>query len=234
MTLCKTAPSRYLMLVIAKGAYMKRYFLLLVMIAAGAFSIQAQTSPDAPELTRMLNEFLAGAGRNDAAVHDRFWAEDLIYTRGVGVRIGKAELMKGVRAAPASKPGDPVTVYSAEDVRVQQYGNAAVVAFKLVGNTTNADGSKSTSNHLNTGTFIKRKGKWQVVAWQATPVPKPAPEIKTSSGTTIPVPLATSAVDPTPARSAATSRTYLKGSRGGCYYLNAGGNKVYVDRTLCK
>lgn len=28
-------------------------------------------------------------------------------------------------------------------------------------------------------------------------------------------------------------RTYLKGSRGGCYYLNSSGKKVYVDKSLC-
>ena len=131
----------------------------------------AQTAPDAPELTRLLNEFLAGAGRNDPAVHDRFWAEDLIYTRSAGTRVNKAELMKGVRSAQPAKSGDPVTVYTSEDVRIQQYGNAAVVAFKLVGTTTRSDGNKTVSNHLNTGTFIKRNGRWQVVAWQATTIP---------------------------------------------------------------
>ena len=140
-------------------------FLFLAVTAHG------QAAPDAVELTRLLNEFLAGAGRNDAAVHDRFWAEDLIYTRFAGTRTNKADLMRGVRSAQPAKPGDPVTVYSAEDIRIQQYGDAAVVAFKLVGNTTRSDGTKSVSNHLNTGTFIKRKGKWQVVAWQATTVP---------------------------------------------------------------
>lgn len=160
---------------------MKRYISTLILLLAAAISFHAQTAPDAPALTRLLNEFLAGAGRNDAAVHDRFWAEDLIYTRGAGVRINKDELMKGVRSAPAPKPGVPVTVYTAEDIRIQQYGNAAVVAFKLVGSTTRSDGSKSVSNHLNTGTFIKRKGIWRVVAWQATPIPKPEPQIKTSS-----------------------------------------------------
>lgn len=29
------------------------------------------------------------------------------------------------------------------------------------------------------------------------------------------------------------TRTYIKGSRGGCYYLNDKGNKVYVDKELC-
>lgn len=157
---------------------MKRSVIFAVLILSLAATAFSQTAKDAPELTRMLNEFLAGAGRNDAAVHDRFWAEDLIYTRSAGARIGKAELMKGVRSAPAAKAGDPVTVYTAEDVRIQQYGNAAVVAFRLVGTTTRSDGTKSVSNHLNTGTFIKRNGKWQVVAWQATTVPKPDAEKK--------------------------------------------------------
>lgn len=29
------------------------------------------------------------------------------------------------------------------------------------------------------------------------------------------------------------SRTYIRGSRGGCYYINANGKKTYVDRNLC-
>ena len=149
---------------------MKQLATLSLLLLLTVITAPGQSAPDAPHLRRMLDEFLAGAGRNDVAVHDRFWAEDLIYTRGVGVRINKEELMKGVRSAPAANVGDPVTVYTADDVRIQQYSNAAVVAFKLVGNTTKDDGTKTVSNHLNTGTFVKRKGKWQVVAWQATPV----------------------------------------------------------------
>jgi endonuclease YncB( thermonuclease family) len=30
-----------------------------------------------------------------------------------------------------------------------------------------------------------------------------------------------------------TDRTYIKGSRGGCYYINSNGNKTYVDKALC-
>lgn len=156
---------------------MKRKFstilVFLFLTSVGA----AQSAADSAELTRLLNEFLAGAGRNDAAVHERFWAEDLIYTRGSGARTNKAEIMKGVRSAPAAKPEDPKTVYTAEDVRIQQYGNAAVVAFRLVG-TTESGGNISVTKHLNTGTFVKRKGKWQAVAWQATKMPIGDDEIK--------------------------------------------------------
>lgn len=207
---------------------MKRSILKLVFLLAAVASALAQSAPDGAELTKLLNEFLAGAGRNDAAVHDRFWADDLIYTRSAGVRTNKEELMKGVRSAPAAKEGDPVTVYTAEDIRIQQYGDAAVVAFKLVGTTTRVDGSKTVSNHLNTGTFIKRGGKWQAVAWQATTVPNPAAALK-ADAQSVPKP---ATLVSTPAASSAT-RVYQKGTRGGCFYLNAKGNKVYVDRKFC-
>ena len=108
---------------------MKRAVLCCVIFLAAALSLQAQAVADEAKLTALLNEFLDGAGRNDAAVHERFWADDLIYTRSAGVRINKEELMKGVRSAPAPKPGDPVTVYTSEDVRIQQYVGAAVSGF---------------------------------------------------------------------------------------------------------
>ena len=144
---------------------------LILMLALGV-SAQTSTAPDANELTKMLNEFLAGASRNDASVHDRFWAEDVIYTGSTGRRRGKAEIMKDVRSAPAPKPGDPVTVYTAEDIRIQQYGDTAIIAFRLVSTTTRKNGTSDVANNLNSGTFAKRQGKWQVVNWQSTRVPR--------------------------------------------------------------
>jgi ketosteroid isomerase-like protein len=146
---------------------MKRSFWSALLVIGFAIAAQAQAAPAAAELTKLLNEFLAGASNNDAAMHDRFWADDLIYTGSGGRRRGKAEIMKDVRSAPAPKPGDPKTIYTAEDVRIQQYGNTAVVAFRLVA-TTEKDGKTEVAKYLNSGTFLKRKGKWQVVSWQAT------------------------------------------------------------------
>ncbi|HSK62469.1 MAG TPA: nuclear transport factor 2 family protein, partial [Pyrinomonadaceae bacterium] len=131
----------------------------------------AQVAPDAAELTKLLHDFLAGASRNDPAVHERFWADDLIYTRSAGRRVTKADIMRDVRSAPAPKADDPKTVYTAEDIRIQQYGDTAVVAFRLV-STTETGGAKYVANLLNSGTFVKRNGKWQVVNWQSTRMPR--------------------------------------------------------------
>ncbi|HEY3663560.1 MAG TPA: nuclear transport factor 2 family protein [Chthoniobacterales bacterium] len=147
-------------------------FLTALLIGTLLGGLHAETpAADAPELTKLLREFLAGAGRNDAAIHERFWADDLIYTTSKGERKDKAAIMKEVRSEAPAKPGDETTVFTAEDIRIHQYGETAIVAFRLVG-TTDKDGKKTINKYLNTGTFLKRNGQWQAVAWQATIIPE--------------------------------------------------------------
>jgi ketosteroid isomerase-like protein len=151
----------------------KRILLSSLVLLAIACSLPAQNSaPDTAELTKLLQDFLAGAGKNDIAMHDRFWADELVYTSALGRRKGKADIMRELRAEPATpKPEEGTTVYTAEEIRIQQYGDTAIVAFRLVA-TTDKAGTKEVKNFLNTGTFLKRNGKWQVVAWQATALPQ--------------------------------------------------------------
>ena len=158
--------------------------LIAIVILIAACSTFAQTAPDAAELTKLLNEFLAGASRGDASIHERFWADDLIYTRSAGRRVTKAEVLRDVRSAPAPKPGDPVAIYTAEDIRIQQYGDTAIVAFRLVA-TTDAAGVKQVSNLLNSGTFLKRDGKWQVVNWQSTRMPRTDEQTRADVGVAV-------------------------------------------------
>src|SRR5438309_7538318 len=150
---------------------MKRILSPAIVVLTLALGLQAQTAPDSSEITRLLKDFLAGASRNEAAMHDRFWAEDLIYTGSSGRRIGKADIMRDQRSSPAPKSETSATIYTAEDIRIQQYGNTAVVAFRLVG-ATQREGKTEIANYLNSGTFLKRNGKWQVVNWQATRMPR--------------------------------------------------------------
>ena len=162
---------------------MKQLLSSTIVVLILASTLPAQTAPDAAELTSLLKHFLAGASRNDAAVHDRFWADDLIYTGSGGKRRSKADVMRDVRSAPAAKSADPKTTFTGEDIRIQQYGNTAIVAFRLVGTTVH-DGKSDVTNFLNSGTFLKRNGKWQVVSWQATKVPDLEPDAK--AGATVP------------------------------------------------
>lgn len=138
---------------------MKNYFLLSALL----FTPTLVLADDKAELSALLAEFLDGATRNDPAIHDNYWADELIYTSSRGTRFGKAELMKGVTSSGVLKPEDIETVYGSEDVRIMQYGDVAIVAFTLVGKS-----ETETQRYLNSGTFVKRSGKWQAVNWQAT------------------------------------------------------------------
>jgi len=159
---------------------MKGTLSLAVVLFGLASNVFGQTGSDSVELTRLLKEFLDGASRNDAAVHDRFWADDLIYTGSAGRRIGKADIMRGQRSAAPPQPGQPSTTYTAEDIRIQQYNDTAIVAFRLVG-TSRRSGTTEIGNYLNTGTFLKRDGKWQVVSWQSTRMPRPEEQAKSAA-----------------------------------------------------
>lgn len=153
---------------------MMRRMMALLLGFAWVCAAQAQaaaTAPAAEELTRLLNEFLAGASRNDVAAHERFWSDELIYTRSAGMRLGKAEILADVRSGPHSIEATP-TIYTAEDIRIHQYGDTAVVAFRLVG-TSGSGQNAMIAHYLNTGTFVKQDGEWRAVAWQSTRVPEP-------------------------------------------------------------
>src|SRR5216110_2212093 len=155
---------------------MKRILLISLSLLLIATALPAQTPPDAAELTKLLQDFLAGASKNDIVMHDRFWADELVYTSALGRRKGKADIMRELREETKAtpKPDEGTAVYTAEDIRIQQYGDTAVVAFRLVA-TTDRAGAKTVANYFNTGTFLKRNGKWQVIAWQATALPKESP-----------------------------------------------------------
>ncbi len=127
---------------------------------------------DTEELTVMLQEFLAAS--SEEAAHASFWAEDLVYTSSAGLRFGKADIMAGFDSPDAEdepSDGSPPMVYSGEDVDIRLYGDAAIVAFKLVGTPTDKSANADVLYYFNTGTFLKRDGVWQVVAWQATKIP---------------------------------------------------------------
>ena len=141
------------------GAY------VLMLIGLPGF-VPAASSSDADVLTELVDEFLAAAHQRSA--HERFWADDLVYTSSSGLRFGKAEIMEGF-TEDGDEDTPPPIIYSGEDVAVSVYGDAAVVTFKLVG--TPADKSAAVDYYFNTGTFVKRDGAWKVVAWQATKIP---------------------------------------------------------------
>ena len=156
--------------------------LLISALAGSEAAAQMVKGPEAKkaeqEITALLNEFLERV--DQVEMHDRFWAEDLIYTSGMGVVRSKADILKSLRSRDGAEiktdsgpgPGAPGIViekdkFSAEDIVVRSYGDVALLNFRLVQRLPRG----TVNTYRNSGTLVKRNGKWQVVNWQATRVP---------------------------------------------------------------
>jgi ketosteroid isomerase-like protein len=147
---------------------LKRVAMIVVVLCAGAAAGSVAQTKASEEVTALLREFISNAGSGDRAIFDKFFADDVIYTRATGAVITKGSIMEGLgKAAPAS---EGKSTYSAEDITVHEYGDTVIVAFRLEGRTEHADGKIETAHYRNTGTFLRRNGRWQAVAWQATKI----------------------------------------------------------------
>jgi hypothetical protein len=138
----------------------------MILLAGALTAAEAQSADVKTEVTQLLSNFLAKV--DDPAMHERFWADDLIYTGSSGAVRTKPEILKSVREG-ASQPQDPKApkvTFGAEEITVRQFGDTAVLNFKLVQHIE----GKPDNFFRNSGTLVKRDGKWQVVSWQATRV----------------------------------------------------------------
>ena len=163
--------------------FMKRRNLRLFAVAAllpfAALNVPLQSAKATPrasmaemavsqELTQMVRDFLSAVPSGDRKVFDSFFADDVIYTRSAGVTVDKGEILKNINVRAAN---EPKATYEADNFTVHPYKDMAVVNFRLVQHNER-EGKQETNYFRNTGTFLKRNGKWQVVAWQATKVPE--------------------------------------------------------------
>lgn len=167
--------------------YMKRRGLKLFAVAALLPMISTvaspQTAPKQPprpavsiakdagvteQLTQLVREFLADVPKGDKRTFDNFFADDVIYTRSAGVTVDKSEILKNIDVRAAN---EPQATFAADDFIVHAYGETAVVNFRLIMHNPN-QGKTEAMYFRNTGTFVRRNGKWQAVSWQATRVPE--------------------------------------------------------------
>ena len=136
--------------------------LMSILLVLVPFIACSQHNKEQQEVEVLLREFLANV--QQAAMHDRFWAEDLVYTSSSGKRHGKQVIMAGFGSA-ASKTDANAPSYDAEDINIRIMGEFALLDFTLVSKLN----GEVTNRYLNSGTLIKREGLWKVINWQATP-----------------------------------------------------------------
>src|SRR5438067_597767 len=118
---------------------------LIALAMTSPSAAGAQTAPATGELKQLLNEFLKAASTNNRAIFERFFADDVLYTRASGVTITKADIMRSLDSPQAGSADAEhaqqraASTYDSENVTVHQYGDMAVVNFTLVAHPS--DGS---------------------------------------------------------------------------------------------
>ena len=116
-------------------------------------------------LTELLDEFLTNV--DDPEMHDRLWAEDLVYTGSAGVRHGKNVIMSGMKESESDTSEAVGPIYSFDNLKVKVFGKTAAITFQLIAEIP-TDSGVGTTNYLNSGFFEKRNDRWKAVIWQAT------------------------------------------------------------------
>ena len=136
--------------------------LIITTVSLPALANKSQESADIAELTRLEQVW------NDAYVHgnveplEQLLADDLIVTMTDMSVLSKAQSIGLLRSGRLKFPR-----YETSDIRIRVYGDAAVVTGRLQ-RTRTVNGTNVDDDWRFTKVYIRRSGKWQVVAWHAS------------------------------------------------------------------
>jgi hypothetical protein len=99
---------------------------------------------------------------NDLGALERILADDLQYTHSNGQVENKADFLKRLRTGELK-----YEAIAPEGMEVRTYGNAAVTTGRALVRVKTPEGVR-TIRLRYTDVYVKRKGRWKMVAWQST------------------------------------------------------------------
>lgn len=149
---------------------MKRILLAMAMTLALPALILCQTNGknadkkggDEQAVRQTLDEIYAALGRNDAAALDRAYAADYTLVNENGVLTTKAPRIAAIKSGDLKYES-----VSFDDVSIRLRGDTAVAVYRAV-IKGQSKGQDIGGNLRVTATLIKMKGRWQMLAAQAT------------------------------------------------------------------
>jgi len=137
----------------------------MLVIAIPVVGAQGPTAAER-ELVKLENDWSSAWQKKDGTFLQRLYADEYIFTDSDGITWNKADDIKNV-LSPLSRPES----FEITDVTVHIYGQTAVVTGRnaIAGFFDNEDIS---GIYRFTDVFVKRAGRWQIVATQSTLVSK--------------------------------------------------------------
>jgi uncharacterized protein (TIGR02246 family) len=138
---------------------------VLAVLSAAAFAQKPADAVAVEKEIRQLEEQLrAAAVKADTAAFERLLADDYTTTNLNGLTRSKAEVIADAKSGAAKT--ESLTL---DSVKVRVYGDAAVLtADRTVKSTLRGQDTSGRLREIRV--FVKRNGRWQAVAMQATPI----------------------------------------------------------------
>ena len=152
------------------------------MLGALVFALSALVSAQAPEtkkatppapaagqdteaaLMKMERDAAAALTKRDIAGFGSIMAEDAVFTGPDGAFQTKAQLLADVKAGELVIESTNIS-----DLKVRVFGDSAVATYATT-DKGKYKGRDISGRYRWTDTFVRRGGKWQIVAGQGTPI----------------------------------------------------------------
>ncbi|MEK6325191.1 MAG: nuclear transport factor 2 family protein [Acidobacteriota bacterium] len=148
---------------------MKRLLIVAMLVAASSFvfsqtmrSSANQKGNDEQAVRQLLNEISAALGRADTAALDRIYADDYTLVNESGVLTTKAPRLAAIKSGELKYES-----VGFDEVNVRMYGNTAVATYRVT-SKGQSKGQDIGGQFRATSTYVKMKGRWQLVAAQVT------------------------------------------------------------------
>ena len=148
---------------------MNFHFKISILLCIGLATLipvcaKDSSTADVKELTRLEQVWNDAHLRGDAAALEKIWAEDLFVTMPDMPVMNKEESLAIWKAGKMK-----FDIYKTSDIRIKVYGNSAVVTGQLV-RIRDAQSTKFEDDWRFTKVYVRRDGRWQVVAWHGSHV----------------------------------------------------------------
>jgi ketosteroid isomerase-like protein len=149
---------------------MKLLLTLYLTISAATISLaqaparRQRESVDVAELRRLEKVWNGAQLSADADALDRLWADDLVVTVPNMPLMDKSESLQFVRSGTLK-----FQTYKTSDLRIRIYRDAAVVTGQLE-RTRSGNRGEFEDDWRFTKVYVRRAGRWQVVAWHGSHV----------------------------------------------------------------
>jgi uncharacterized protein (TIGR02246 family) len=134
---------------------------IIVIIFTSSLVSQAQ-SGNGEQVRRLERAWLDAYEKHDAKAMNDIVADDFVITFPDGSMQTKGQIMASIKTP--RQPGRPTPKFSTEDVQTRIYGNTVILMGRVVTEWQRDGQTQSKEQQRYTDTYVKRSGRWQVVA----------------------------------------------------------------------